>query len=109
MRTTNQNGFSVVEGLLIIVIVALLAGLGFYVMHQNSGGSSSASDQNSTGNSSLSSQDVGTIEGVEAVATAAAADDESITAELEKDSYNDALAEVGAMESMGDAVNESNL
>lgn len=51
MKKLNEKGFGVVEGLLVVVIVALLGGAGFYVYNSNKKTSESL---NNTGNSEIS-------------------------------------------------------
>jgi len=44
MKKLHQKGFSLVEGLLIVVLIGLIAGVGFYVYRQSQDNNSSKSD-----------------------------------------------------------------
>lgn len=109
----SEKGFSAVEGLLIVLIIAAVAGLGFYVVSQKTG---STDEYNSAGTSrdaatkaALDPSKVGTVAGIEAVAEASANDDNSIETELEQESYNNALSDQAALQAVGDSINENNL
>lgn len=48
MKTTNQDGFSIIEGLLILVIIAIIGGTGWYVMKATSNSDKAFSQTSST-------------------------------------------------------------
>lgn len=55
MKTSNQKGFSVVEGVLILVIVAVLGGVGWFVWHSKNNTNSTYNAAANSGTGKISS------------------------------------------------------
>ena len=114
-QTNKQQGFALVEGVLVLVIVAAIAGVGFYVVKQknvaNDSYNNALSDSVRSKNTknALDPNKVGTLSGVEAVSNASAQDDSKVEQEIESDSLNNSQSDKTDVQEVGDSVNENSL
>lgn len=102
MKSIKERGFSAIETVLIVVIVALIGGLGYWVYHQRQTKKTTASQSVQTAKSSAASDQVDSLLQQDA-------DDESnIDARHESSEQTTAQSADSAASNIGGAYNETN-
>lgn len=108
----DQRGFAFVEALLIIVIIGLVAGVGYYVVKQRSNGvtpaTSSAPAASSPSTTATVTASAGTTDAIDQLTQADAQSEDSINSKYEKQTQSAATSDSTALSNLGGAYNESN-
>lgn len=100
-RVKNQKGFAIVEIALIIVVIGLIAGLGWWVS-KNKPANNSKDPSKSSQQSKIDPSKIGTLTGVDQVNEASIDDELKADDELAKQEEQDALDDIQAVKESGE-------
>lgn len=103
VRLTKSGGFAAMEGLLVLVIVAAIVGVGYYVIHQKH----SAQKTLSNSNSAPANAPAGTTASVDQQATNSATQEAGLDNSADSAYQQDAGSANGAVSNVGGAYNEA--
>ena len=109
MKKTNQNqkGFSAVEVFLVLIVVAAVAGVGYWVVKQhNKTGTSTPATAVSTPVSPAAS--AGTASAIDQLISQDAQSEQAIDSKNDSTTQSDATSTNPALNNLGGAYNESN-
>lgn len=105
MRKSKQQGFAIVEAVLIVVALVLLGGVGYYVVAKN-GNKTETANQSTTVSTKTAKAPTAEVEqSLNQAVEVEAATDNSAAAEVEKD----VDSAVDAASNVGDSFNENEL
>lgn len=103
----SQRGFAGLEVMLLIVIVAVIAGIGFWVQRRN--GNDKTQTSLSQGSQAVDPSKAGTTEGIDQLMQASVQSEESIDAKNLTSEQADASSTNTAQKNIGGAYDESSL
>jgi uncharacterized protein HemX len=107
-KLRGQSGFSAVELVLIVVVIGVIAGVGFWVLKQRSANKQTDNSQASTSHSSTSTAKAGTTDSIDQLTKSDEAADSAIDKTHDATEQSNAASSNTAQNNIGDSYNEAN-
>lgn len=105
----HQDGFTVIAGLLVVIIIGLVGGIGYYVLDQHDKAQKTAIESSGAANSTVAAPAVGTTESIDSMTNLDTASEAKINNQFSVSEQASAESTAPAANAVGGSYDESSL